>query len=375
MHSLFDHEKLEAFRKEHKLQPYRIRQLQNAVFKNHIIDFDEMTNLGKDLRSDLKKEFEIIPFGVKTIKEDDETTKFLFESKDGQVFEAVLMYHKHTDPQTKIEKLNRITLCISSQVWCSVGCIFCVTGKLGLKKNMNRDEILGQVIYANNYIKNKFGKKEDWSRWTVRNIVFMGMGEPLMNYDQIKVTFPFLTSTDYYGLSSKRVTVSTSGIYPGLEAFIKDNPPVSLAFSIHAPNQELREHLVPMGKFYKLDRLMELMDEYVETSGNKVFYEYVMINNENDMPEIAHQTGKLLQNRYAHLNLIPYNQNPAIQLEESTPAAIKKFKDIVESYNVTVTVRQNMGRKEKSACGQLGYDALKESLKKKLETAKAGTEA
>ncbi len=268
------------------------------------------------------------------------------------------MFHYH-EKEDGTRKLNRMTLCISSQVGCAVGCIFCVTGTLGLLKNLHRTDILAQIIYVNNYIKNKLGKKEDGSLWSVRNIVFMGMGEPLMNYPNVKKTTEYLSSEHYFGLSSKRITVSTSGVYQGLEKFITDQLPVSLAFSLHAPTQDLRAELVPMAKFYKIDRLMELMDECVRVSDRPVFYEYVMIKDKNDMDSVAHDCGKLLRNRRGHLNLIPYNQSEAIDLEESSPAQIKKFKNIVESYGVTVTVRQNMGREDKAACGQLGYEAKK----------------
>lgn len=187
----------------------------------------------------------------------------------------------------------------------------------------------------------------------------------MMNYPAVKQTIAYLADTNYLGLSRKRITVSTSGVLPPLLQFIDDGLPVSLAFSLHAPNQALREKLVPtIAKFYTLDKLMEAMDRYTTKTGNKVFYEYVMILNENDTKECAHQTGGLLKGRDAHLNLIPYNENPAIQLAESTPERIKKFKDIVESYGVTVTVRENRGRKAKSACGQLGYEKVLENLQK-----------
>ncbi len=175
-----------------------------------------------------------------------------------------------------------------------------------------------------------------------------------MNYPAVKAVVHYLADTKYLGLSCKRITVSTSGILKPLREFIDDDLPVSLAFSIHAPTQELREDLIPvMAKVNHIDQLMAEMDRYTKKTGNKIFYEYVMIKNRNDMREVAHELGKLLQHRDAHLNLIPYNQNPAIDLEESTPERIKKFKDIVESYKVKVTIRENRGRKAKSACGQL----------------------
>lgn len=187
----------------------------------------------------------------------------------------------------------------------------------------------------------------------------MGMGEPMMNYPNVKKTIEYLTDTKYLGLSRKRVTVSTSGLLKPLREFIADNLPVALAFSLHAPNQALREQLIPiMAHVNPLDQLMALMDEYTAQTGNKVFFEYVMIKDKNDSKAIAHELGKLLQHRNAHLNMIPYNENPAIDLEESSPERIKKFRDIVESYKVKVTVRENRGRKAKSACGQLGWEKV-----------------
>lgn len=193
----------------------------------------------------------------------------------------------------------------------------------------------------------------------------MGMGEPLMNYPNVRETVGYLTDTKYLGLSRKRVTISTSGLLKPLKQFIDDELPVALAFSLHSPRQELREELIPvMAKINPIDKLMELLDLYVEKTGNKIFFEYVMIKDKNDMRDVAHDVGKLLQYRNAHLNLIPYNENPAIELEESTPEKIKKFRDIVESYKVKVTVRENRGREAKSACGQLGREKVTEKLEK-----------
>jgi 23S rRNA (adenine2503-C2)-methyltransferase len=161
MISLFDQTALEQRRHEHQIQPYRIRQIMHEVFDNAVIDFNEMTVLPKDLRELLSKEIQIIPFELDSMREDDETSKFLFKSDADNIFEAVIMYHQGIDVVNGESKLNRMTLCISSQVGCNVGCIFCVTGKMGLKKNLTSAEILGQVLYANHYIKQKCGKKPD----------------------------------------------------------------------------------------------------------------------------------------------------------------------------------------------------------------------
>jgi 23S rRNA (adenine2503-C2)-methyltransferase len=389
-YSFFDPVALENFRKEHKLEPYRIKQITDAIFKQSIIDFQEMTILSKEMRDLFDAHFEIISLKVSKLVEDDETSKFLFETSTGEILETVLMYHYHdnskklfanneklqhkkmniphqtdewTNDDDEWQELNRMTLCVSSQVWCAVGCIFCVTGKMWLKKNLHRTEILSQVLYVNNFIRSKLGKKEDNTLHKIRNVVFMGMGEPLMNYPAVRETIWYLTDTKYLWLSRKRVTLSTSGILKPLLEFIDDGLPVSLAFSLHAPTQELREQLIPiMAKVNPLDKLMAALDSYTKKTGNKIFYEYVMIKDRNDMKEVAHEMGKLLQHRDAHLNLIPYNQNPMIELEESTPERIKKFKDIVESYKVKVTVRENRGRKANSACGQLGWEKVTEKL-------------
>lgn len=327
----------------------------HEVFNNAVIDFNEMTALPLDLRQLLHQECQIIPFELSKIIEDEETTKFLFWSDADNVFETVLLYHRNHETH----ELNRMTLCISSQVGCNVWCIFCVTGKMGLKKNLTAAEILWQVLYANNYIKKTMGKKSDWTRRSVRNIVFMWMWEPMLNYPNVKIVCKYLTETTYLWLSRKRVTISTSWVIPPIKQFIQDKLPVSLAFSLHSPDQILREKLVPtIAKYFTLDKLMEVFDEYTKVTGNEVFYEYVMIKDVNDTPELAHTAGKLLRNRKAHLNLIPYNQNPAIDLDESSPERIRQFQKIVMSYDVPVTVRQNMWRKAKSACGQLWYEVI-----------------
>ncbi len=198
MNSIFNPEALENFRKAKNLQPFRIKQIFHEIFKNSILDFQEMTNLSKELRDDLSKEFEIIPFKLKELQESNDTTKFLFELPDGNVIESVVMYHFHEIIEGSEEykkgfttlvdgkKLNRLTVCISSQVGCSVGCIFCVTGKLGLMKNLDTETIFGQVLFVNHYLKNKLGKRDDGTWHSIRNVVFMGMGEPLLNYEAVK---------------------------------------------------------------------------------------------------------------------------------------------------------------------------------------------
>lgn len=375
MNSIFNPEALENFRKAKNLQPFRIKQIFHEIFKNSILDFQEMTNLSKELRDDLSKEFEIIPFKLKELQESNDTTKFLFELPDGNVIESVVMYHFHEIIEGSEEykkwfttlvdgkKLNRLTVCISSQVGCSVGCIFCVTGKLGLMKNLDTETIFGQVLFVNNYLKNKLGKRDDGTWHSIRNVVFMGMGEPLLNYDAVKWAIEVMLDRQKLSLSRKHVTVSTSGILPGIKKMIDDDLDVMLALSLHAPNQKLREELIPtISKVYTLELLMKQIDEFTDKTGKRIFYEYIMIKDKTDKPELAKELVKLLKPRQwkGHLNLIPYNENPAIDLEESSRNKIMEFKRILEAGGITVTVRDTLGRGVKGACGQLWYEKVYE---------------
>lgn len=384
---LFDKALLASYCKEHKLPSFRQKQIQQAIFTESLLDIDAITTLSKELRDELKQAFVINTLVLDEVVDSDETTKFLFRLPDGNVIETVLMYHWHekeTNEKTRkilrsrtdhqitdaTHTLNRITICISSQVWCAVGCIFCVTGKLGFKKNLWRQEIIMQLLYANNFIKTKFGKKEDGTRHRIRNVVFMGMGEPLLNYDNMKTSIEYMLAQDAFGLSKRHVTISTSGVAAYIDKLVTDGIDVRLALSLHAPNQELRQKLIPMiAKKWPIEELMKSVDAYERATDNRIFYEYIMIKDMTDTKEVAHQLGKLLQERNAHVNLIPYNENPAMpDLVTSEFEKIIAFKKIVESYNVTVTVRDTLGRNVKGACGQLGYEKVMKARIEDMES-------
>ena len=357
-----------------------------AIYKEHIIDINEITTLSKDLRQQLQQDACINNFTLKDIVEWPETTKFLFELADGKIIETVLMYHWHlkeeykgkvdqrnilrsrTDhkPSFKTHNLNRITICISSQVWCAVWCIFCVTGKLWFKKNLPRQEIILQIIYANNYIKKKFGKKDDGTRWKVRNVVFMWMGEPMLNYDNMVKSIEVMQDQKCLGLSKRHITISTSWVADKIRQLIDDKVDVRLALSLHAPNQALRKELIPMiARRWDIDELMETIDYYTKSTGNRLFYEYIMIKDKTDTADIADQLWRLLKHRNGHVNLIPYNENPAMpDLETSDYDQILAFKKWVEAHGVTVTVRDTLWRDVKWACGQLGYEVI---MKKRID--------
>lgn len=219
--------------------------------------------------------------------------------------------------------------------------------------------MISQIFYANNYIKNKFGKQDDWSLYGVRNVVFMGMGEPLLNYENVKKAIEIMLRQEAgFSLSKRHITISTAWIIPWIRQLIKDEIPVKLAISLHAPNQTLRDKLMPIAKAYPIEALDRVLSEYVKASDNRIFYEYIMIKNMTDKPELAKELVTLLRKKLAHVNLIPYNNNPAINLTESDAKTIQTFKKILEEGGLTVTVRDSMGRQMKWACGQLWYEKL-----------------
>ena len=357
---LFDTEKLELRALEHKVPKFKIKQIFFELFKNQRIERSEMTTLSNQLKDDLKLDFSVISLECIETVEANTTTKFAFKTEDGYTIESILMYHWQDDKYIKDwnRKLNRITLCISSQIWCPVNCLFCVTGKLWFTRNLTCDEIISQILYANAYIFKRFGKKEDWSHWWVRNVVFMWMWEPLLNYDEVKKSVVIMLQQDRLSLWRRHITISTAGIIPWIERLIEDKIDIKLAISLHAPNQELREKIMPIAKRYKLNDLMEVIDKYVEVTDNRIFYEYIMISWITDKPELANELVELLRNRLAHVNLIPYNVNPVIDLKESSEKDIQNFKRILEKWWITVTVRESMWRDAKWACGQLGYERV-----------------
>lgn len=363
--SIFDHEKLEEFRKQNNLQPFRIRQIFNNIFKNSIIDFEEMTDISKDLRKSLKENFYIVNLKSVDIFENEKTTKLSFQTEKWNVFETVLMFHRskfqtpENIPEHYNKSLNRITICISSQVGCAVGCKFCVTWKLWFIANLSYAEILEQILFANNYIKTKFGKKKDGTWFKVRNVVFMGMWEPLLNYPNVKKSIEYMLSQDALSLSKRHITISSSWIVPWIKKMIDDKLEVMLAISLHSANPKTREDIMPITQRYNLDDLMQVLDMYVKATKNRIFYEYIMIKDKTDTLEQAKDLSNLLKSRSAHVNLIAYNENPVVDYETSTDSAMLAFKNYLAKNNITVTTRDIMWDDIKWACGQLGYEKVK----------------
>lgn len=355
---MFDAVELQKYAKNKNIQPFKVKQIYHELYKNQNINLNDMTTLSKDLRSDLSQNFDVISLKVDEVFEDQQTTKFSFKTHDGYVIEAVLMYHWSKYHEWK---LNRITLCLSSQIGCPMWCTFCVTGKMWLTRNLSWQEMVSQALYVNNYIKNRFWKKEDWTLWAVRNVVFMWMGEPLLNYDNVKKTIEILLQREKFSLSKRHVTISTVWVVAGIKKLIEDKMECMLAISLHAPDQILRQEIVPNAKVHEMQELMDVLVKYSDATWNRLFYEYIMIGWVTDWAENAKKLIKLLKWQSCHVNLIPYNENPVVDYKESSINQIRKFKDILEKWWLTVTIRDSMWREVKSACGQLWYEQIQKA--------------
>ncbi len=340
MYSIHNEEKVKEILEQFWEKKFRYAQIENAIYKNFITDFDKMHTLSKKTREILKQNFFFNSLEVdsEVTSENGQTTKILFKTADWKFIESVIMRHLTW----------RVTLCVSCQAGCPMACAFCATWKLGLQKNLEYHEIVEQIYYA--------AKKLNEENTRLRNIVYMWMGEPMLNYDVVKASIDFAASQKKLDISNRRITVSTCWIIPGIKKFMKDFSQVSLAVSLHAPNDEIRKKIMPVQHTYPLKDLMKVLDEYVEKTNKRIFYEYIMINWVNDNIKLAHELGQLLKWRLAHINFIPYNPWEWTNSDWFRPTPrfiIEKFQSILKEYWVVSTIRATMWDDIDAACGQL----------------------
>lgn len=318
---------------------FRGDQLLKWIHQQGLTDFAQMTNFGKALREKLTEQtcIELPEILVEKVSEDG-THKWLLKLFDGNSVEMVFIPEK-----------NRGTLCVSSQVGCALDCSFCSTGKQGFSRNLTVAEIIGQLWIA---VRRIAVTKPD-QRFAVTNVVMMGMGEPLLNFDNVIAAMDMMMDDLAYGLSKYRVTLSTSGVIPAMLQ-LKAISPAALAVSLHAPNDELRNQLVPINKKYKLQELMKVCREYYSAEPKRVVtFEYVMLKDVNDLPEHAEQLAKLLRNVPCKINLIPFNPFPLSSYQCSSEKAIRSFQKSLQMKGFLVTIRKTRGDDIDAACGQL----------------------
>jgi len=341
---------LEKLEKNLKDKPaFQLRQAKETVFKNLIGDWLDATNLPRDLRQKLNQECPLKIDAEIFVSDDKNTVKALITLSDGLKIETVLMRYEGGPPHSREArpKGSRNTVCVSSQVGCPLGCLFCATDRMGFKRNLGTEEIIEQVLFFARYL-----KKENEC---ISNVVFMGMGEPFLNYDNvIKAARIINNQKEGFGIGSRHVSISTIGITGGIEKLSEDPLQINLAISLHAANNELRSKIVPANKKYSIEKIMASVKKYLAKTGRKVMFEYIMIKGLNDSPNHAKELATLvkkLDKKLYMVNLISYNRTGIF--DASAQETIKKFKDILRKEGIEVTQRYKFGQDIKAACGQL----------------------
>ncbi len=340
---------------------YRLAQAKQAVFGDLIGGWEEAKGIPKNLREKLQKE---CPLEIKAEvfeSSDKKTVKALIALSDGKFIETVLMRHgdREREPagifsgnsfpekipagSRKPSSGSRNTVCVSSLVGCPMGCKFCATGEMGFVRKLTADEMIGQVLFFARYLRKEKAR--------VGSIVFMGMGEPFLNYENVMEAVRVIQSPDGFGIGARHISISTCGIFDGIKKLSEEKLPVNLAISLHASNDKTRRELMPVAHAYPIKKLIEAVDEYIKKTNRKVMFEYLMISGVNDKDEYAKELAELLKNKLCVANLIEYN--PTGKFTASSHNRIRRFKEILEKNGVTATVRFRFGQDIKGACGQL----------------------
>lgn len=316
-----------------KTEPaYRLKQIKKAIFQDLIEDWQEASVLPLTLRQKLNKLF---PLKIKArfTEAKDGTIKALITLNDGEKIETVLLSHRD----------GRRTVCLSAQVGCPLACRFCATGALGFKRNLAAEEIANQFLLFARYLKKK-GEK-------ISNVVFMGMGEPLLNYDEVLSAIKTFNDKESFNLGARRISLSTVGVPGGLKKLAREKEQVNLAISLHAPDNEMRSRLIPFNRHYPIEKIIKEVDYYIAKTRRRVMFEYVLIKGVNDSPACAQKLTGLLKKPLCFVNLISYNST--LNFRPSTKEAEKEFREILEKNKIPVTKRVSFGRLAKAACGQL----------------------
>jgi 23S rRNA (adenine2503-C2)-methyltransferase len=331
-------------------KPFRAKQVYQWIHQRGIADFDAMTDLAKSLREKLKEAAEVTaPSILSEHRSADGTVKWLFDVGVGNGVETVF-----------IPEEERGTLCVSSQVGCALDCKFCSTGRQGFNRDLTVGEIIGQVWVAKQRLAAEYGERP------ITNVVMMGMGEPLNNFQPVVNAMAIMLDDFAYGLSRRRVTLSTSGVVPNIRK-LKEALPVALAVSLHAPNDELRSRIMPINDAYPIATLLDACRDYLEVAPRDfITFEYVMLAGVNDAPEHAHELVKLLATVPSKVNLIPFNPFDRSGFERSDPDRIRRFQQILLDAGFVATVRKTRGDDIDAACGQLAGQVVNRMKRKSV---------
>lgn len=318
-------------------KPFHAEQILDWIYKKGVMQWERMTNLSHALVERISKKFTLNTLTLVKVSDskDLETFKFLWRLPQGDLIESVLICAG-----------DRRTVCVSSQVGCPAKCAFCASGQAGFMRNLTAAEIVEQVLHINSWLMEK-GEK-------VSNIVYMGMGEPFKNYKEVVKSIRLLTEPTLMGLSDRRITVSTVGVIEGIRQLAEEGLKVNLVLSLHAPNQKIREKIIPYARKYPLDQILDAMDYYAEKTKRDITYEYILLAGINDHPDHAFELANLIKTRQCTVNLIPYNPIPGRKLVRPDAKAIKAFRSVLFGCKISnTTIRYTKGDDIAAACGQL----------------------
>ena len=324
-------EELETYFLEHDDKKFRAEQVFKWLYQKKVKDYSEITDIKKERLESLKIDLPIERVKLVNVERDKDVNKYLFQLKDKEHIEAVLMRHDYGN-----------SICVSSQIGCNMGCKFCESGRRKKVRNLTSGEIVTQVLEVEEDIKER-----------ITHVVIMGIGEPFDNYDEVIKFAKIINDPKGLAIGSRHITISTCGIIPKIEEFSNLDMQINLAISLHAPNDELRSKIMPINKAYPLKDLMIAIKEYVKKTNRRVTFEYILLKNVNDKDTHAKELAKLLKGINCYVNLIPYNETENIQYERSNMFQIMKFYDILKKENINVTIRKEFGSKISAACGQL----------------------
>ena len=334
MKSIYDftREKLEEFFIGQNEKKFKATQVYEWLYKKRISSFEEMQNISKTTIQLLKENFLIDKLNLLASQSDVDVDKYLFELKDQNKIEAVLMHHDYG-----------YSLCISTEVGCNMGCLFCESGRLKKVRNLEVSEMVLQILQI-----------EKLKNVRISHVVLMGIGEPFDNYDNVIDFIKVINDPNGIDLGARHITISTCGLVPKIKEFMELNTQVNLAVSLHAPNNYLRDKIMPINKAYKIEELMEAIKAYIKKTNRRVTFEYIMLKDLNDTKDCALELAKLLKGINCYVNLIPYNRTSAHdKFGKSDKETILKFYDILKKNNINVTIRREFGSKVMAACGQL----------------------
>ena len=322
---------LEEYFLENGSKKFHALQVFNWLYEKRVESFFDMSNISKDMINKINSDFSISRLKIVDVQEDVDVCKYLFELEDSEHIEAVLMRHDYGN-----------SICVSSQVGCNMGCKFCESGRRKKVRNLETYEMVLQILM----IEKLLGER-------ISHVVVMGIGEPFDNYDNLIKFFEIINNPKGLAIGSRHITVSTCGIIPKIEEFSEFPLQINLAISLHAPNNEIRDKIMPINKVYPIDKLIPILKKYLEKTNRRITFEYILLKDINDSCECALELSRLVKEINCYINLIPYNETNNIEFKRTNTIQIMRFYDILKKNNINVTIRREFGGNISAACGQL----------------------